>query len=273
MVQRDHQKRGFGYATAVFAISILILSSFISLYLSIFYVLLELPGPQDMIAVLSQPALEGHISMWAVDPGEQSMLALVGMEGALPVLDEQRPQSDGLAVVTNNANGNKIDTFLHRTVTYSASYDAEIGFVQSIVEVTLTNNAPAAGLPDYVIGNKVDLPKGWNRTLLSVYSPLTLVGMTLDGEGVPTESERELGWNVYTSAADVPPGESVTFLFTFDGTVKPGPYSLVYRPQGLPLADQLTVDVVNSAGDSIVSFNGEVGRRTVFDANGVRAWR
>ena len=124
-----------------------------------------------------------------------------------------------------------------------------------------------------MIGNKVGLPSGWNRTLLSVYSPLTLVSGTLDGTGTPTEGERELGWNVYTLSADIPPGESVTFVFTFDGTVQSGRYSLAYRPQGLPLADQLTIDVEDAGGAALVSFSGSVGRRSVFAATGVRAWR
>ena len=232
----------------------------------------ELPSPPDMIAALSQPALNGHISIWAAEPAEQSMLALVGIEGALPVFDEKRPQTDGLAVVTNNANGNKIDSFLQRAVTYNASYNDENGFVQSTVEVTLTNNAPASGLTDYVIGNKVDLPKGWNRTLISVYSPLALVSVALDGNGISFDSERELGWNVYTGSADIPPGGSVTFVFTLNGLVDPGPYALAYRPQGVPRPDQLTFEVEDNDG-SVVSFTGTVGRRTLFDADGMRAWR
>ena len=233
----------------------------------------ELPSPPDMIAALSQPALEGHISVWAAEPAEQSMLAIVGIEAALPVFDEERPETDGLAVVTNNANANKIDSFLQRTVSYSASYSPTNGFVQSTLEVTLTNNAPPSGLTDYVIGNKTGLPKGSNRTLLSVYSPLTLVSVTMDGSGIPTEGERELGWNVYTRSADIPPGGSVTFVFTFDGLVEAGPYALAYRPQGLPNPDELTIDIENSDGDNLVSFTGTVGRRTLFDADGMRAWR
>ena len=233
----------------------------------------ELPSPPDMIAALSQPALEGHVSVWAAEPAEQSMLALVGIEGALPVFDEVLPETDGLAVVTNNGNANKIDSFLQRDVRYRATYSAETGFVQSTLEVTLTNNAPASGLPDYVIGNKNEIPKGSNRTLLTVYSPQTLVSVKLDGNGIPTESERELGWNVYTGSADIPPGESVTFVFIFDGVVEAGPYSLAYRPQGLPRPDQLTIEVDGSNDDTVVSFTGTVGRRTLFDADGMRAWR
>ena len=233
----------------------------------------QLPSPPDMIAALSAPALEGHISVWAADADEQAMLALVGIEGALPVLDEVLPQSDGLAVVTNNGNGNKIDSFLQRDVTYRATYDAETGLVESTLEVTLTNKAPSTGLTDYVIGNKVGLPFGSNRTLLSVYSPLNLLSLTVNGEVVNAGgSGRELGWNVFTPIVDIPAGDAVTFVFTFADTIEPGPYSLVYRPQGLPLPDRLTIEIDGGNG-APVSFEGEIARRSVFDATGVRAWR
>lgn len=231
----------------------------------------ELPSPPAMIGALATPALEGHITVWAVEPDEEEMLALAGIEGALPVMDATLPGSDGLAVVTNNASANKIDSLLQREVTYRATHDPDTGRVQATVEVTLTNLA-TTDLPDYVIANKVDLPSAWNRTILSIYSPLTLQSATSDPESTPIFDDRELGWNVYSTFVDIAPGGSVTFVFTLAGAVEPGTYSLVYRPQGLPLPDHLAVEV-NSRGDGKVDFTGELGRRSVIDAEGVRAWR
>ena len=40
-----------------------------------------------------------------------------------------------------------------------------------VVDVTLTNDAPASGLPRYVIGNDQGLPDGTSRMLVTLYGP------------------------------------------------------------------------------------------------------
>ena len=137
----------------------------------------DLPGPQVLGDALGPAAQSGHLSGFAVRPDEQHLFELLGMDAALPVLSGH----DGLAVVTNNASGNKIDSFVRREVRYEGTYHPNSGLVEADLTVTVTNTAPSTGYPDYVIGNLIDEPNGTNRTLLSVYSPLGVTNASIDG--------------------------------------------------------------------------------------------
>jgi len=226
----------------------------------------SLPAPQEIAGKLGAATTTGHIVAWARRPEEQNVFRLMGMDGALPPLAGR----DGLAVVNNNGSGNKIDSFLNRTVTYRAEYDASSGRVDATMEVTLRNDAPATGYPDYVIGNLLGLPPGSNRTLLSVYSPLTLSAIALDGETSAASNQTELGWNVYSVFVVVPPGGERTITLTLTGLIDEGDYALVVRPQPLPNPDQYVIEV---GGDADVSYDGPITRRTVVDGQGTRALR
>ena len=230
----------------------------------------ELPTPTAMIGSLSKPALEGHLSVWVTDPAVESMISLVGIDGALPRLDGVADH-DGLAVVTNNASANKIDSFLQRSITYTAESTSSTGHVDATLVVTLTNTATTE-LASYIIDNKVGLPQAYNRTLLSVYSPLTLTELSTDAAATPTFTQTELGWKVYSAYVDIAPGESVTFTFTLEGAIEPGDYSLIYRPQSMPLPDEVTI-TVEQDGEQIIDESGKIARRSLIDAAGVRAWR
>ncbi len=226
----------------------------------------SLPGPQLLARDLGPAATSGHIVAWAREPDEQHLLTLVGMNGALPALNG----GDGLAVVTNNASGNKIDSFLQRTITYDATYDDSSGETTATATIELANGAPSSGYPDYVIGNIIGLPTGTNRTLLSVYSPLSFDSVTIDGTTVGATTQTELGWNVYSLSLDLAPGQTRTVTLTFRGTVATGGYSLVVRPQPLAHPDNVHIAV---NGDAAVTFDGVVERRTRFGDKGTSAVR
>lgn len=226
----------------------------------------SLPGPQEIAGKLGPATTTGHIVAWASRPDEENVFRLMGMDGALP----SPTGRDGLAVVNNNANGNKIDSFLQRTITYRATFSAATGQVAATMEVTLHNTAPATGYPDYVIGNLLDLPKGSNRTLLSVYSPLGLTGVAIDGEATGASNQTEVGWNVYSLFVVIPPESERTITFTFTGQIDADQYALVVRPQPLPQPDQYIIDV---GGSTDVSYEGPITRRTVLDGKGARALR
>ena len=233
----------------------------------------SLPKPQVLLADLSPAALEGHISVWAGRPEEEAFLRQIGIDAAMPGVDANNASADGLAVVTNNANGNKIDSFLKRGLDYRPVYDAATGKVTATLKITLTNNAPTTGYPDYVIGNLLHLPTGTNRMLLSVYSRLGYTAATIDGQPAQMQQERELGWNVYSKFVNVPPGGSLAVTLILSGNVATGGYELVYRPQPLPRPDTLKLGVTSPAGSALVTFDGILKRRSVISAGGVEAWR
>lgn len=229
-----------------------------------------LPAPQQLAQALGPAAVGGHISAWAARPEDQELFSIVGMDNALPSLVDETAVRDGLAVVTDNSSGNKIDSFLQRTITYTAEHDLADGSIESTLEIVLTNNAPTSGYPDYVIGNIAGLPNGTNQTILTVYSPQRVTTMTVDGEPLSWTTTTELGWITSSANLILPPGGSRTVVVTMTGAVG-APYELVYRPQALPNPDVLTVDVKSS--DDHITYDGTPERRIVISEDGQTAWR
>lgn len=224
----------------------------------------QLPAPQHLARELGPAATGGDLVGWARRPEEQELMGLIGMDGALPAPDGR----DGLAVITNNASANKIDSFLERSIGYDAHVDG--GFVRATVTVTLHNGAPASGYPSYVLGSEfLDLPSGTNRTLLSVYTPLERVGATLDGEATGMQNNNELGWHVYTIRLDLAPGQTRVVTIDLVGRVD-GDYSLLLRPQPLATPDTYTIDL---HGDVGLEYVGTISRRSVIDGGGIEALR
>jgi len=224
----------------------------------------QLPAPQQLARLLGPAATGGDIIGWARRPEEQVLMQHIGMAGALPSVADR----DGLAVITNNASANKIDSFLQRTI----AYDAHVhdGAVTATVTVTLRNNAPTSGYPSYVIGSEfLNLPLGTNRSLLSVYTPLTWTSATLDGEAVGLSSGSQDGWNAYTVRLDMAPGSTHVLVLDLVGYID-GDYSFALRPQPLPTDDTYAIHI---DGDLTVDIVGSIGRTTVFDRSGARALR
>ncbi|CAB4862699.1 unannotated protein [freshwater metagenome] len=229
----------------------------------------QLPSPQVLAADLGRAATQGHLSAWAVRPSEQQLFEHVGIDAALP----SPSGHDGLAVVNDNASANKIDSFLKREVRYEARFNQRTGRTTAVASVTMTNTAPSTGYPDYVIGNRLKLARGTNRTILSLYSPLALQGVTLDGVAIGHSSSTELGWNVYATLITLAPGQRVTVAFDLNGALAPGRYQLVYRPQPLRLPERLFAEVKNTDGATVAGFAGTLKRRSVLSGRGLVPWR
>lgn len=230
-----------------------------------------LPPPQQLAPALAPAVLNGHISAWVVRPEEQELLELVGMDASLPVITE--PGTDGFAVSSNNGSGNKIESFLRRSISYQARVDEGSGDVTSTLKVELTNSAPTSGYPDYVIGNLIDEPTGTNRMLVDIHTMLGVEAARIDGAEAGVVTLPELGYNAWRSQVTIPPGETVVIELDLAGNVGSGDYRLVYRPQPLPNADRVKVEAVTTVGSGIFIHEGVVERRSVFSADGVEAWR
>lgn len=230
-----------------------------------------LPPPQQMAPALASAVLNGHISGWAANPDGQELFELVGMDGGLPLITTAA--TDAIAVSSNNSSGNKIESFLERTIEYRPTANQRTGQVEATMKVSLTNTAPTTGYDDYVIGNIIGEPVGTNRMLLDIYTRLGVDSVTIDGNPAPVDTLRELGYSVYTTQFQIPSGGTVVVELNLSGEVGPGGYELVYRPQSLPRSDTLIVDAQTTSGDDIFSYEGTLERRSILSANGVRAWR
>ena len=214
---------------------------------------------------LGPVAAQGRLTGWARDPREQELFDRVKLSGALPRLDVG---DDGYAVVLNNAGANKLDVYLDREITYDAVVDPASGAVDATLTVALTNEVVVDGLPDSVTGNYTGDDRGTNRTLLTVYSPLTVLDASVTAGSTPSEpvtfrTGAEAGWNTYSAFIAVPPGDTVSLTVTLAGTLAPSVDSeLVVRPMPLVLAEHHRVDVRTTDGRQLVAFDGIVDQPT-----------
>jgi hypothetical protein len=221
----------------------------------------DLPGPRRLADVLGDALAEGHLHLYSPDDDRQSLFRRIGADGALPAADG----GDVLAVVDNNAGGNKLDAFLQRDIRYEVDWRRETGAVEATATVTLTNDAPATLLPDYVIGSPLaddDLGRGTNRTFLSIYSPWALGEAWVDGEPATIERQVERGLMVYSVFLDVPPeGGQRTVTLQLRGHVAADDYRLAVTTQPLATPDNLdlavTVDGQGVGGSAGMTLDGD----------------
>lgn len=173
-----------------------------------------LPQASRLGEVLGPMVEQGRLRFHSFHPEEQAFIEELGLDGAFP-----EPDGDSLALVTQNDSHSKIDWFLHRELSYEVDLDPATGQVEAVAVATLRNEAPASGLPTYIIGGNQAAP-GVNRAHVSLYSGLALTGATLDGEPELLTPERELGHNVYSGYVEIPPGGSVELRYELTGRVE-----------------------------------------------------
>jgi len=230
-----------------------------------------LPAPQRMAPILAPAVLNGHISGWAIEPDEQELFELVGMDASMPIAE--LAGTDAIAVSNNNASGNKIDSFLERTVGYSAIVNEDSGKTTATLSIGFANTAPSSGFNDYVIGNLLDEPTGTNRMLVDVYTRLAVDEVRFNGDVITPVLKPEFGYTVTSLLFDVPSGGTAELELSLSGTLGAGDYQLFYRPQPLPNPDQVTLEATTTGGNTIFRYEGQLERRTVVNASGVSAYR
>jgi hypothetical protein len=207
----------------------------------------SLPGPRQIGDALGPAVHEKRLMFYPFDEAGQGLMERIGALGRLA-----RPEgSDLLSVRTANLRATKMDTLVHRSITYDATYDSRTGTVEARVTVVIRNDAPARGLPDYIIGpaDRED-PPGTAEVLTAVYTPLQAMRATLDGESQGVEPQEEVGLNVYSAPLLIPPGGEVTFVLELSGTIEDmgETYRLLASSQPLANPDRLTVNIRPASG-------------------------
>ena len=175
-----------------------------------------LPPPTDLLDTIGPMVDQGRFTGWAARPGEQTVLQQIGMGGTLADPDHT---GDALAIAFNNAAGNKIDYYLDAGAAYAVTADAATSTADATLEVTLTNNAPTNGEPNYVIGNLIGIEDGHNRTWVSIFSKLPVTNVTLNGLPVDTEIGAEAGYFVMSAFVTLAPGETSSLRFEMTGRI------------------------------------------------------
>jgi hypothetical protein len=214
----------------------------------------DLPGPGELRRVLGPVVEQGHLQLLAFDEAGASFLDGLGITGRLPPVE-----GDALAVTTSNAAMNKIDLFLRRALEYDVRWDRSTGEVRATATVTLTNEAPSRGLPQYLIGNAVgenrpgatDLPDGWNNVFLTLYSPWRVESAHVDGQPLALEVLPELGRNAISTIVELAPGQTRTLTFELQGVLEEDRYVLDLAAQPLVEPERVRVHVRSVGGSDL----------------------
>jgi hypothetical protein len=204
----------------------------------------SLGGPAQIVRTLSPAVRDGHLRMAVLVAKRVKTLQRLGIAGAIP-----RARSDSLLLTTQNAAGNKLDVYLRRKVDYDVTLSPTASGKLSATgraTVTLDNDLPDRTLPAAVVGPyDTRFAAGENRSFVSLYSPLSFQGASLEGAKLSLESGRELGRNVYSGFVSIPGNERRTLQVDLAGTLPndDGWYRLDLVPQPAVLADQIHVRV------------------------------
>ena len=221
----------------------------------------DLPNPKELVDGLSPAVKGGHIQFTTFVQEEQDYFDKIKLSGAF---DNSAGQV--LSVVTNNAAGNKIDLFLQRSLRFDGTFDPTTNIVTGKITVQLRNSAePQSDLPDYVVGNLVDLPEGSNRSYVSIYTSQTMDAARIDGRPTSLQSQTELSTNVYSTFVDIPPKGTVTIELDVHGLhLIPGFYSTKVLGQPLVQTEQVEFNLT-VAGDKPIDADAVGADVTVTD--------
>ena len=223
----------------------------------------ELPGPRALAKELG-PAVESrNLQLWSAHPEEESLFERLGAAG-----DATRDSVDSFGVVTDNLNGNKIDWFLHRAMTYDAELGPEDGRrLRHRLGRPPQRGAGHSGLPHSIIGwggdvslGQTPVADGENFMMVTMYATFPIDSITVDGEAVDFTPETELGHHTGRFYLSVPSGGTRRVVAHFAGAAERS-RQYVARPIRQPMVnpDDITVRLVGcrTAGPSPRSTGGD----------------
>ena len=139
-----------------------------------------LPSPRETLDVLGPMVEEGRLVGWAADDDEQALFETIGLDGGWP--DSAEGDAVGWRSTTPPATSSTISCE-HEPSTTSLVDDATSQAAGTVL-VEVENRPPAGPQPDYVMDNLVGLPRGHNRTWVSIYTRVAPTDLTVDGEAV-----------------------------------------------------------------------------------------
>jgi len=196
-------------------------------------------GAGSAIALLqaaTRSATEQRLLVWDEDPPIEKAIEQTGYAGSLPSAAADRPFS---GLVINNAAAGKLDYYLGRSLNYSRTGCGARRDV--VVTVTLTNDAPASGLPPYVT-TRLDHPPyptkpGDNRSLLDYFATpgSELQSVSLDGKPSAASVLGYDGLSVFRMEIEIPRGQTRTVILHLDEPARPGSPRIWRQPGVTPL--------------------------------------
>ena len=223
--------------------------------------------PADLRRLLDA-AGDGHIRVYSIDPDLQEGLESTSTGGTL------RPagaEGELLSVVVNSAAGSKVDFYQERDVDYAIELN-EDGSARATLDVTLRNEAPAVGLPGYVIGPSSPSVKDVGPILrtLEAGESVALTNVYCGDDCVPGETRlgdapidgafrSDLGIRYFQRYFSIPSGEEATLRLSWndptawEGNSSGGVYRFTFTNQVTIRAATLSVRIEPPSGMQIAS--------------------
>jgi hypothetical protein len=207
-----------------------------------------LPGPEELGRVMGPSARAGHLQMVTFDEQANDFLRSVKL-----LRDFGRNEtSDFVALVQTNGLPNKMDLYLERELNYRAEIGDD-GLTTATATATLRSVIPADA-PPFALGAGDN--RGRNNVLLSLYTPLSLTGVTINGRAAEFRAASEFEMGRYLVDVVVEPtGEPVVIEYKLQGVLDLAEsYSLEVWHQPLVNTDDLTVSI--SGEDIDIQWSG-----------------
>jgi hypothetical protein len=186
----------------------------------------------------SRAGNEQRLLAWSQDPRIEKLIEQSQFAGAIP--QDHRPFS---AVILNNAAAGKLDFYLTRSVTYERTGCGQYRDVT--VTIKLTNNAPASGLPPYVVSRLDDPPPsakpGDNHALVDLYATpgAQLNSVFLNGRPSTASVEHDVGHPIFRLDLELPRGTTQTIAVHLREPAGVGNPEIWTQPGVTPLALQV----------------------------------
>ncbi|MBY6679055.1 DUF4012 domain-containing protein [Rhodococcus sp. BP-332] len=207
----------------------------------------KINDPAGLLDAIGRGVSEGHTAVWSADPAIQSVLS--GTKIAHEVPDDPAPYA---ALVVNNGAGGKLDYYLERDITYTAS--SCVGDTRTTqITASVTNTAPPQDYPRYIAGRQNETtayegPPGTNRSVVSVFTTTgsTLTKASIDGQQVFVLTGQERGHPFFYTPFVVEPGQTKTLVLDLVEPTAPGAARVPLQPATLP--GTATVDVPDCSG-------------------------
>lgn len=163
--------------------------------------------PGRLLRALQSSGRGRHLMMWSSDPVQQAGWEALGTSGIV--------LQDDMLLSVMNTGGNKLDQFLK--VRSDMTWTPQDGRTHVSVEVQITNDTPARGLPRYVQGPYpgLDAQPGQYLGMVQLTIPRTATSPTTSGAELFRSGEDGPSRSLVTKVSLLR-GDSTTITFEFD---------------------------------------------------------
>jgi len=207
------------------------------------------------LRAISTAVVNGHLRIYSTVPQIESGLSALGVDGALA-----QPAGDVMGVTVNNGSASKIDYYATRSV----GYDVQLGGDSEAIgtaTVSIANDAPTTGQPQYVIGPHLESAHaGDNIPLTTVWchAACELQSAARDGRAIGVAQGSENGVSWLRDYRTIPAGRTGTLSLVWrssgvwNGNSSGGSYDLTLIGQPTVRPTDTTVTIHAPAGTNIV---------------------